>query len=41
MFDKIKKWFEQGLWTEGMVLNAVRKGIITMDDAKAIIGKDI
>ena len=31
MFEKIKKWYIQGLWTEVMVRNAVNKGIITED----------
>lgn len=29
MFEKIKKWFKQGLWTEAMVQNAVNKGVLT------------
>lgn len=29
MFEKIKKWYKQGLWTEQMVRNAVEKGVIT------------
>ena len=29
MFEKIKKWYKQGLWNEQMVFNAVEKGIIT------------
>lgn len=38
MKDKIKKWYEQGLWTAEMVINAVAKGIISESDCKEIIG---
>ena len=36
MFEKIKKWYKQGLWTEAMVMNAVMKGIITVDELNEI-----
>ena len=29
MFAKIKKWYEQGLWTAQMVLQAHAKGVLT------------
>lgn len=29
MFEKIKKWYIQGLWTMAMVQNAGEKGILT------------
>ena len=29
MYNKILKWYKQGLWTEQMILNAVTKGVIT------------
>ena len=29
MFEKSKKWFKQGLWTETMVQNAVNRGVLT------------
>lgn len=38
MFEKINKWYKQGLWTEEMVLNAVNKGVLTSDEAKEILG---
>lgn len=38
MFEKIKKWYKQGLWTEQMVMNAVEKGILTEDQANEILG---
>ena len=39
MYEKIKKWYNQGLWTEEMVLNAVTKGILTEEEAVEILGK--
>ena len=41
MFEKIKKWYDQGLWTKEMVQNAVDKGVLTEDQAKEIISQDI
>ena len=37
MFEKIKKWYIQGLWTEVMVRNAVNKGIITEEQLEEIL----
>lgn len=37
MFEKIKKWYKQGLWTEKMVRNAVEKGVLTEDQANEIL----
>jgi hypothetical protein len=37
--EKIKKWYEQSLWTDEMVRNAVVKGIITAEDYVEISGK--
>lgn len=37
MYEKIKKWYKQGLWTEAMVQNAVVKGVITEDEAAEIL----
>lgn len=39
MKEKIKKWYEQGLWTDEMVRHAVVKGIITAEDYVEITGK--
>ena len=39
MFEKIKKWYEQGLWTKTMVRNAVRKGKITAEQYEEIVGE--
>lgn len=38
MFEKIKKWYKQGLWTEAMVRNALNKGIITEEQLSDILG---
>lgn len=37
MFEKIKKWYRQGLWTDEMVLKAVEKGVITQKQADEIM----
>ena len=38
MFEKIKKWYSMGLWTEEMVRNAVDKGVITEEEYNEILG---
>ena len=38
MKDKIKRWYEQGLWSAAMVHDAVDKGIITEEDYQKIVG---
>lgn len=38
MFEKIKKWYAQGLWSAAMVRNAVTKGVITEAQATEILG---
>lgn len=37
MKGKIAKWYEWGLWTKEMVLNAVRRKILTGDEASEIL----
>lgn len=39
MKEKIKKWYEQGLWTSEMVRNAVVKGKLTEDEYREIVGE--
>lgn len=39
MFEKIKKWYEEGLWTKAMVRNAVKKGKITAEQYFEIVGE--
>ena len=41
MYEKIKKWYKQGLWTEEMVRNAVGKGILTEEQAEEILGQNV
>ena len=41
MYEKIKKWYEQGLWAEEMVKQAVEKGVITQDEYDELIGGDV
>lgn len=38
MFEKIKMFYEKGLWTEAMVRAAVAKNIITEIQANEILG---
>ena len=37
MFEKIKKWYKQGLWTETMVRNAIKKGVLTEEEVAEIL----
>lgn len=37
MRDKIKRWYEQGLWSAAMVHDAVDKGIITEREYRDIV----
>lgn len=39
MFEKIKKWYKQGLWTAEMVQNAVVKGVVSEDEAAEILSE--
>lgn len=39
-YETIKRNYEQGLWNATMVKMAVRKGVITKDEYKAITGKE-
>lgn len=38
-FETIKKYFTLGMWSERMVANAVKKGIITAQQFHEITGK--
>ena len=37
MKERIAKWYKQGLWTAEMVQDAVKKGILTEEEAKEIL----
>lgn len=39
MFEKIKRWYEQGLWTKAWVHNTVVKGKITAEQYEEITGE--
>ena len=39
-FERIKYFYDAGLWSSPMVKTAVRKGIITADQYKEITGED-
>lgn len=40
MYEKIKKYYDTGLWNEERVRNMVIKGIITEEEYKDIIGRE-
>ena len=40
MYEKIKEYYNTGLWSEVRVRNMVVKGIITEEEYKVIIGKE-
>lgn len=39
MFEKIKRWYPK-LWNKVMVKNAVKKGVITHEQYKEIVGEE-
>lgn len=41
MFEKIKKWYKQGLWNETMVRNALNKGVITEEQLNEILAQEV
>lgn len=40
MFEKVKKFYDEGLYTKAMVANFVKKGKITAEQYKEITGDD-
>lgn len=38
-FEKVKGYYEKGLWNKTMVANAVTKGWITQAEYKEIVGE--
>lgn len=40
MYDKIKKWYDDGFWTLAMVRQACEKGKITEAEFKEITGEN-
>ena len=41
MFEKIKKYYDAGVWNEQRVREAVAKNVITAEQFKAITGKGL
>lgn len=41
MFEKIKKYYESGIWNEQRVRDAVAKNVITAEEFKKITGKGL
>jgi len=39
-FEKVKSYYDKGLWNEEMVRNAVVKGWITEEEFLEIVGKN-
>lgn len=37
MYEKIRRWYQQGLWDEEKVQNAVKKGVLTAEEAAEIL----
>lgn len=40
MFEKILKWYNQGLWTAQMIQEAFVKGVITKEQLNKILKKE-
>ena len=40
MYEKIKKYYDTGLWSEVRVRNMVVKGIITEEEYVSIVGRE-
>ena len=40
LYEKIKSYYDTGLWSETRVKNMVIKGFITKEEYKDIIGKE-
>ena len=39
MFEKIRKWYKQGLWSAEQVQKAVEKGILTKEQVAEILSQ--
>ena len=40
MYEKIKEYYNTGLWSEVRVRNMVVKGVITEEECASIVGKE-
>ena len=41
MKEKVREYYNEGLWTERRVRDAVSKGVISAEQFKEITGKDL
>ena len=41
MYEKIKKWYMQGLWSGEMVQTAMEKGILTQAQFAEILSEEV
>ena len=41
MYEKIKKWYDIGLWSNSKVADAVEKGLITPAEYEQITGETL
>lgn len=39
MFEKVKRYYDSGLWSEERVRNVTEKGAITVEEFEKITGK--
>lgn len=39
-YERVKYYYNAGLWSKPMVKNAVKKGVITKEQYKEITGED-
>lgn len=39
MYEKIKRYYDSGLWSKERVLNVYLRGVITEDEYKDIVGE--
>ena len=40
MYEKVKRYYELGLWNEERVKNAVKMGVISEGEYEEIVGKE-
>lgn len=40
MYEKIKRWYRQGLWSAAMVAQAAEKGVLTEEQCAAILQEE-
>lgn len=40
MFEKVKRYYDSGLWSKERVQNVMYKGVITYEEYKLIVGEE-